>query len=154
MVLNYQTTYTYDVLDNLVKVSQGSQQRFFMYDSLKRLIRVRNPEQGTLASLNLSDSLTGNSAWSFGYQYDANGSVTQKTDARGVVSTYVYDVLNRNTTVDYSNTASINPDVKRFYDGATNGKGRFWYNYSGGDFSTGSNVEHTSIDSYDSLGRS
>ena len=44
--LNYQTTYTYDVLDSLVKVSQGTQQRFFMYDSLKRLIRARNPETG------------------------------------------------------------------------------------------------------------
>ena len=88
-----------------------------------------------------------------GYQYDANSKLTQRTDPRGVVSTFVYDTLNRNTTVDYSDTASINPDVKRFYDGATNGKGRVWYNYKGGDYSTGSNVEHTSIDSYDPLGR-
>ncbi|HET7287263.1 MAG TPA: hypothetical protein VFI71_07325, partial [Pyrinomonadaceae bacterium] len=151
--LNYQTTYLYDTLGNLIKVTQGSQQRFFMYDSLKRLIRSRNPEQGTLASLNLSDPLTGNSAWSISYQYDANSNLTQKTDARGVASTYVYDGLNRNTTIDYSDTASINPDVKRFYDGATNGIGRPWYFYSGGDFSTGPNVEHTSIDSYDALGR-
>jgi hypothetical protein len=50
---------------------------------------------------------------------------SQKTDARGVVSTYAYDALNRNTTLDYSDTASINPDVKRVYDGATNGIGRF-----------------------------
>src|SRR6185295_16302712 len=69
-----------------------------------------------------------------------------------VVSTYAYDALNRNTSVDYSNTA-INPDVSRFYDGAINGKGRFWYFYSGGDFSNGSNVEHTAIDNYDALGR-
>jgi RHS repeat-associated protein len=151
--LNYLTSYTYDVLDNLVKVTQGTQQRFFMYDSLKRLIRVRNPEQGTHATLNLSDPLTINSAWSIGYQYDANNNLTQKTDARGVVSTYVYDAINRNTTVDYSDTAAINPDVKRFYDGAANGKGRFWYHYTGGDYATGSNVEHTSIDSYDALGR-
>ena len=27
-----------------------------------------------------------------------------------------------------------------------NGKGRFWYFYSGGDFSTGSNVEQMAID--------
>ena len=45
--VNYQTTYLYDVLDNLVRVTQGSQQRFFMYDSLKRLLRTRNPEQDT-----------------------------------------------------------------------------------------------------------
>src|ERR1700752_142175 len=52
--LNYQTTYLYDTLDNLLKVTQGSQQRFFMYDSLKRLIRTRAPEQATNAVLNLS----------------------------------------------------------------------------------------------------
>jgi YD repeat-containing protein len=151
--LAYLTSYTYDTLDNLVKVTQDSQQRFFMYDSLKRLIRARNPEQGTHASLNLSDSITGNSAWSIGYQYDANNNLSQKTDARGVVSTYAYDAFGRNTIIDYSDTASINPDVKRFYDGATNGNGRFWYQYTGGDFSTGSNVEHAAVDSYDALGR-
>jgi RHS repeat-associated protein len=151
--LNYQTSYLSDVLDNLVRVTQGTQQRFFMYDSLKRLIRARNPEQVTLASLNLADPVTGNSAWSFAYQYDANSNLTQKTDARGVVSTYAYDVLNRNTTIDYSDTASINPDVKWFYDGATNGKGRFWHSYKGGDASAGANVDHTAIDSYDAIGR-
>ena len=151
--LNYQTSYDYDVLDNLVKVTQGTQERFFMYDSLERLIRARNPEQSTYAGLNLSDPLTGNSAWSVGYQYDANGNLTQKTDPRGVIATYAYDALNRNTTIDYSDTASINPDVKWFYDGATNGKGRFWYFYKGGDISVGSDVEHKAIDSYDELGR-
>jgi RHS repeat-associated protein len=150
--LNYQTIYTYDVLDNLVKVTQGSQQRFFMYDSMKRLIRSRNPEQSTLGSLALSDPITGNSAWSIAYQYDANGNLTQKTDPRGIVSTHVYDAVNRNTTIDYSDT-SINPDVKRFYDGATNGIGRFWYFYKGGDFTNGSNVEHTAVDSYEAFGR-
>ena len=150
---NYQTSYVYDVLDNLVKVTQGTQQRFFMYDSLKRLIRARNSEQSTNGSLSLSDPITSNSAWSIGYQYDASSNLTQKTDPRGVVSVYAYDALNRNTTTDYSDTASINPDVKRFYDGATNGKGRFWYFYSGGDYFTGSNVDHTTVDSYDALGR-
>ena len=149
----YRNTYQYDALSNLVKVTQGVQQRYFMYDSLKRLIRVRTPEQGTYGALDLSDLITGNSAWSAGYQYDANGNLLQKTDPRGVVSTYTYDALNRITTIDYSDTVSINPDVKRFYDGATNGKGRFWYYYKGGDYSTGSNVEHTSVDSYDALGR-
>jgi RHS repeat-associated protein len=150
---NLQTSYMYDVFDNLVKVTQGTQNRFFMYDSLKRLIRSRNPEQATNASLNLSDPLTGNSAWSTGYQYDANNNLTQKTDARNIVSTHAYDALNRTTTTDYSDTASINPDVKRFYDGAANGKGHFWYHYTGGDYATGSNVDHRSVDSYDALGR-
>ena len=150
---NYQTVYTYDALDSLVKTTQGAQQRFFMYDSLKRLIRASNPEQSTNGNLILYDPVTGNSAWSTAYQYDPSGNLTQKTDARGVVSSYAYDAFDRNTTIDYSDTTSINPDVKRFYDGAINGKGKFWYFYRGGDISTGSNVDHTAIDNYDALGR-
>ncbi len=134
--VNYLTSYSYDVLDNLATVTQGSQTRTFVYDSLKRLTSATNPESGAIT-----------------YQYDNNGNLTQKTDARGVGSTYQYDALNRNTTVDYSNTTTINPDIRRFYDGAVNGKGRFWYSYRGGDYFTGSNVEHSAIDSYDALGR-
>ncbi len=43
--LNHSTSYDYDVLGNLVHVTQGSQNLFFMYDSVSRLIRARNPEQ-------------------------------------------------------------------------------------------------------------
>ena len=151
--VNYQTTYTYDVVDNLIKITQGSQQRFFMYDSLNRLIRVRTPEQATNNNLDLTDPLTQNSQWSSGFAYDSNDNLIQKTDARGVVSTYGYDALNRSTTINYSDTTTINPDVTRYYDGATNGKGRFWTSYSGGDYSNGANVDHTAVDSYDALGR-
>ena len=143
--VNYQTTYLYDVLDNLVKVTQGSQQRSFMYDSLKRLIRARNPEQATRPSLNLSDPLTGNSAWSMAYQYDANSNLTQKTDARGVVSTYVYDAINRSTSIDYSDST---PDVFRQYDLAVKGLGRITQTWQ-----SGSTTSATYIDSYDALGR-
>lgn len=151
--LNFQTTYLYDALDNLVKVTQGSQQRFFMYDSLKRLIRARNPEQGTHVNLNLSDPITSNNTWSAGYDYDSNGNLIKKTDARGVESIYAYDALNRNIEIDYTDTTLITPDVKWFYDGATNGKGRFWHFYKGGDLTNGQEVDHTSVDSYDALGR-
>ena len=47
--LNYLTTYTYDVLDNLTTVTQGSQTRTFAYDSLKRLTSATNPESGTVS---------------------------------------------------------------------------------------------------------
>ena len=143
--LNFHTTYLYDALDNLVQVTQGGQQRFFMYDSLRRLIRSRSPEQATLPSLNLSDPITGNSAWSIAYQYDASSNLTQKTDARGVVSTYVYDALNRNTSVDYSDST---PDVFRQYDLAVKGIGRINQVWQGG-----STTSATYIDSYDALGR-
>lgn len=44
--LNYQTSYMYDALDNLRKVTQGSQARYFIYDSLKRLIRAKESGAG------------------------------------------------------------------------------------------------------------
>ncbi|HLA13310.1 MAG TPA: hypothetical protein VJ023_22200, partial [Pyrinomonadaceae bacterium] len=137
--VNYLTSYSYDALDNLTTVNQGTQTRTFVYDSLKRLTSATNPESGTIT-----------------YTYDNNGNLLTKTDARPVTSTYTYDALNRNTSVDYSNTTigSPNvPDITRFYDGATNGKGRFWYSYAAGNLSTGANVEHSAIDSYDALGR-
>ena len=132
----YQTTYEYDALSNLTKTIQGTQSpRIFVYDSLSRLKSAFNPESGTT-----------------NFDYDANGNLTLKTNARGVSVTYAYDALNRSTTVDYSDT-TVNPDVTRVYDGAVNGKGRFWYNYAGGNFTAGTNVEHTAIDHYDVLGR-
>jgi YD repeat-containing protein len=83
---NYQTNYAYDVLDDLTQVSQGSETRTFVYDSLKRLTSAANPESGTVS-----------------YQYDNNGNLTQKTDARPVVMTFgTYDAINRPTTKSYT----------------------------------------------------
>lgn len=82
------TSYTYDVLGNLRRVDQGYQQRFFMYDSLSRLIRAKNPEQsaGSVAS-NITDPITGNAQWSMAYGYDNNGNLTARVDARNVTTT-------------------------------------------------------------------
>ncbi len=74
----YRTTYSYDVLDSLTTVNQGAQTRTFVYDSLKRLTSATNPESGTI-----------------GYQYDNNGNLLVKTEARGVSAHYSYDALNR-----------------------------------------------------------
>ena len=73
---NQGTSYTYNALDNLIRVTQGSQTRTFAYDSLSRLASAANPESGTI-----------------NYTYDKNGNLTQKTDARGVQTTYAYDAL-------------------------------------------------------------
>lgn len=144
--LAYQTNYSYDVLGNLTTVAQdspqASQRRYFMYDSLSRLIRAKNPEQNAHASLALSDPISGNSQWSLGYTYDNNGNLAIKTDARGVTSAYTYDALNRNTIVSYSDST---PAITRYYDGAVNGRGRFWYSFAGSS--------HTANDSYDAMGR-
>ena len=87
------TLYQYDTLDNLVKVSQespqGNQYRYFMYDSLSRLIRARNPEQGINTNLPAAtDPITGNSQWTMAYLYDNNSNLTQKTDARNITTSY------------------------------------------------------------------
>jgi YD repeat-containing protein len=149
--LNYQTSYLYDVMDNLVKVTQGTQQRFFMYDSLKRLIRTRNTEQGTLVSLNLSDPLTSNSSWSMGYDYDSAGNLRFKTDPRGVVTENRYDSVNRITTILYRLNGQPDPntgDIEYLYDNASLGKGRLWLTYR-----WGARPSHTAVGQYDAMGR-
>jgi RHS repeat-associated protein len=142
VVAGYRTKYTYHPLGNLTTVTQQkgttgtTQTRNFVYNSLSQLTDATNPESGHIV-----------------YDYDANGNLLHKTDARPVTTTYAYDALNRNMTIDYSDTAGINPDITRAYDGATNGKGRLWESYAGGSATVGSNVEHSKVTAYDALGR-
>ncbi|MFY9618359.1 MAG: RHS repeat-associated core domain-containing protein [Pyrinomonadaceae bacterium] len=153
------TFYAYNTLGHLLRVDQDAQQRFFMYDSLGRLLRAKNPEQGNFTpdadfpAMTDASSDVSNDQWSTGYVYDANGSLTKRKDARDIVASYVYDGLNRNITVDYSNTPSINPDITRKYDSAGNGKGRLSESYAGGSENVGVIVEHTKILNYDAMGR-
>jgi RHS repeat-associated protein len=153
--LGYVTSYLYDALGNLRKVTQGAQYRWFAYDSLSRLIRAKNPEQDYNSNFPYADPVTGQNQWSMAYSYDANGNLVSKTDARNITITYGYDALNRNTTVNYSDTA-VNPDTMRFYDkpdAGAYGKGRYWHDYAGGNWGVDPNIDHTAIDSYDPLGR-
>jgi RHS repeat-associated protein len=113
---NQATSYVYDALNNLVKITQGSQNRYFKYDSLSRMIRERHVEQGTNSAYNLSDSLTGNSSWSRKFEYNMHGLLTRSSDARGVQADFSYDGLNRMTLIDYSDST---PDVRYYYDSQT-----------------------------------
>ena len=150
----FETSYAYDSPGNLRRVDQGGQLRFFMYDSLSRLIRAKNPEQGDMAAdanfPALTDAVSGtsNAQWSTGYLYDAAGNLVRRKDARGVVTTYGYDGLNRNTSVSYEapNGVTQTPAVTRSYDGAILGKGRLWKSESAG---TGL----TTVEEYDAAGR-
>jgi RHS repeat-associated protein len=144
----YRTSYGYDTLDDLVAVTQGGQHRYFKYDSMKRLLRAYNPEQDSNSALSWTDPITGNSQWTMGYNYDNNGNLSTRIDARNITSTYAYDALNRNTTITYSDGT---PDVLRVYDGAANGKGRPYATYTG--TSPTNKLLVTAIDGYDALGR-
>lgn len=102
--LNYQTSYGYDTLDNLVTVTQGSQTRTFVYDSLNRLTSSSYPENENRPVTN---------------QYDNNGNLTQRTDARGVITNISYDALNRPTATSYQNDGGVTPAVVYLYDSQT-----------------------------------
>jgi len=98
--LNYQTSYTYDALSNLLSVTQGgSRQRTFYYDSLSRLEKAINPESGTTCYAAYSG---GSCQYASVSGYDADGNLLTKTDARGITTTYTYDGLNRLLTKTYS----------------------------------------------------
>lgn len=94
--LNYETSYDYDILGNLIGVTQGEQTRTFTYDSLSRLKTATNPESGTVT-----------------FTYDANNNLLTKTDARGTTVTHAFDALNRPVTKDYSDAT---PDAAYTYE--------------------------------------
>ncbi len=103
------TTYAYDLLDNLTDVCQNrsgavcGQTRTLLYDSLGQLASATNPEQTAPIQ----------------YFYDPNGNLSQRTDANGTATTYVYDEINRLEETHYSLGAGVaaTPSVYRCYDG-------------------------------------
>jgi YD repeat-containing protein len=119
------TSYQYDTLNNLTTVNQGGQTRNFSYSSLSRLLSATNPESGLIQ-----------------YNYDNNGNLTSKIDARNITTSYVYDNLNRVKTRSYSDTT---PAVGYFYDNLTNAKGKL--------IKVSSSVSTTEYSSFDSFGR-
>jgi RHS repeat-associated protein len=81
----FATFYTYDALDNLVKVKQGLQERVYAYDDMGRLTQSITPEAGTV-----------------NFTYTNSGRVQTRTDARSVVTSYSYDGLLRLKEVSYN----------------------------------------------------
>lgn len=102
------TNYSYDVLDNLILIRDhyGNSSEFF-YDSLKRKIRMVDPDLGT---------------WL--YDYDNNGNLVKSVNANGETINFTYDELNRLRTKDYARQSGI--EVTYNYDEttSTNGIGR------------------------------
>jgi RHS repeat-associated protein len=136
------TIYAYDALANLTQVTQGAQTRSFSYSSLSRLTSATNPENGLVS-----------------YQYDDNGNLTQRMDARNIVSIYGYDQLNRLTSKTYQNDNGATPAVYYKYDaqGLPDGAPTFERGWSAGRLVAvlyGGPASTTgSYQGYDALGR-
>ncbi|HEV3481437.1 MAG TPA: hypothetical protein VGR97_03825, partial [Candidatus Acidoferrales bacterium] len=94
--LTLQTSYTYNVLDELTQVSQGSQTRSYVYDGLGRLSSATTPEGGRVCF----GTVSGGTCNANGY--DSFDNLLYRTDARGVLTSYGYDGLNRLTGISYN----------------------------------------------------
>jgi RHS repeat-associated protein len=120
-VLTLETDYTFNPLGDLLSVNQlggnisgvSTRYRTFMYDSLSRLTNACNPESITVGSTCTPTS----GPWSGVYTYDANSNVITRTDARGIITDYAHDALNRLTGKTYPNdTLGNTPAVSYGYD--------------------------------------
>jgi RHS repeat-associated protein len=100
------TTYDYDARGNLKGVHQGGQTRAFAYDGLSRLKSAVNPEACLQGE-------TGCAPVPVTYDYYANGSLSHKRDARGIITTYTYDAVNRPVGRSYTDST---PPVSYCYD--------------------------------------
>jgi RHS repeat-associated protein len=97
--VEWKTTYSYDLLGNLIENSdsQGNK-RFFHYDGLSRKTFMNHPERGHMY-----------------FTYDDFGNLVKTLDAKGQIIEYKYDGLNR-LTAEYYGEGKIDPDVEYHYD--------------------------------------
>ncbi|MGB7068400.1 MAG: hypothetical protein WBD22_02810, partial [Pyrinomonadaceae bacterium] len=145
---NLNTDYIFDTLGSLRKTIQGEQSRYFMHDSLGRLLYAKQPEQQANAAFVAGDPITGNTQWSVKYEYDDNGNIAKTTDARGLYAAGTYDNLNRLKMRDYSDAT---PDVSFYYDGK--GLGTQPAYSKGKTTKVASSVSETRYTDFDNLGR-
>ena len=97
-------TYNYDVLGNLIEVSDNADNTTEMaYDWLSRKTAMSDPDMGD---------------WS--YEYDDNGNITSQTDAKDQTISMTYDELNRLTAKTYPEGSGMT-DVAYTYDSTTDG---------------------------------
>jgi RHS repeat-associated protein len=132
--LNYETDYTYDVLDDVTSVVQKGggasgiwRTRSFTYDSLARLKCSANPEITSSTNSPASCPATDSSTYTPGttsYTYDSDSNLQTKQapapnqtgTTSTVTTTYTYDQVNRLTSKSYSGGYTTT-SVQYAYDG-------------------------------------
>ncbi|RXE63518.1 hypothetical protein ED328_16470, partial [Muribaculaceae bacterium Isolate-001 (NCI)] len=97
------------------------------YDGFGELTQRVSPDTGTSSST-----------------YDSGGNVATSTDARGALTVYAYDALNRVVSRSYSIGGVTDQTVTLLYDSGSNGKGRL---------TSASDANQSLAWTYDSLGR-
>ena len=115
------TNYTYNGRDQLTNINQAGQTRSFTYDGFGRIATRTTPEQGTST-----------------YTYYLNNLPQTVTDARGAVTSYIYNARDMVTQINYSVSGSVaaTPNVTFAYDAAgnrtsmTDGLGSVSYTYN------------------------
>lgn len=117
------TTYQYDVLGNLLNVTDTEGNQTVMhYDDLGRKTDMTDPDMGF---------------WR--YFYDLNGNLTTQTDANGHSTTYTYDALNRLkqkqgdvlSTYTYDEPTSAYPLGRLTTMADSSGTTKYFYDQSG-----------------------
>jgi RHS repeat-associated protein len=111
--LSVATCYQYDVLNNLLSVTQKGgtsdssqwRTRSFIYDGLSRVVSATTPEGGTTQY----SYGNGNGGFCAGDPH----AVCSVTDARGITTSFSYDALSRLTGKSYSDST---PPVIYYYD--------------------------------------
>ena len=98
--LTLSTFYTYNTFNQLTQVTQGAQTRTYVYDALARLNSATTPEGGAVCF----GTVSGGTCQANGY--DSWGNIIYRTDARGVVTNYLYDTLNRLVGIAYPTVPS------------------------------------------------
>jgi len=106
--LTLYTCYLYDLLNDIIQVSQGTQTRSYAFDPLSRMTSATTPEAGTT---NFYYTTTTGSLCS-----GDPVSVCRRVSSLNVTTTYTYDVLNRLTSESYSDGTAT---VTYYYDQTT-----------------------------------
>jgi len=126
-----ETDYTYDALNNLLKVNQVgnggtdvARIRTFNYDSLSRLLCASNPENTTAVCPATNIGYVSYVSGTTGYSYDANSNLSSKTDARGITTSYSYDALNRVISKSYSDGITLSSCYQYGTSNTSNSNGR------------------------------